>query len=102
MSPSLAPAPRASPTPRRHWYYEDFVREENPAFPTCNLKRFYGLLWKAVPLLRDWHPLHEEAFDRFMQYKQFVPVCGAILLNEACDQVRLLLAIKSPPHRPLS
>lgn len=71
-----------------HWYYEDFVREQNPRFPTCSLKRFFGMLWSAVPLLNEWHEMHEEAFDRFVAYKGFVPVCGAIILNEACDKVR--------------
>lgn len=72
-----------------HWYYEDFVREQNLDFPSCTLKKFYSLLWKAVPLLKDWHALHEKAFEHFMEYKQFVPVCGAILLNRDLDKVRL-------------
>jgi hypothetical protein len=79
-----------------HWYYEDFVREQNPRFPTCSLKRFFGMLWNAVPLLNEWHQMHEEAFDRFVAYKGFVPVCGAIILNEACDKVcRPLLGDKT-------
>jgi mRNA-decapping enzyme subunit 2 len=71
----------------RHWHYEDFVREQNPKFPSCTLKRFFGMLWSAVPLLNEWHEMHEEAFDQFMAYKAFVPVCGAIILNDACDKV---------------
>lgn len=78
-----------------HWYYEDFVREQNPKFPTCSLKRFFGMLWGAVPLLNEWHEMHEEAFDRFVAYKGFVPVCGAIILNEACDKVLLVKGWKN-------
>lgn len=37
--------------------------------------------------MKDWHALHEKAFDHFMEYKQFVPVCGAILLNWDLDKV---------------
>lgn len=70
-----------------HWYYEDFVREQNPRFPSCSLKRFFGMLWENVPLLNEWHEMHEEAFDRFIAYKGFVPVCGAIILNSECDKV---------------
>ncbi|KAG8852340.1 mRNA-decapping enzyme subunit 2 [Serendipita sp. 411] len=78
-----------------HWYYEDFVREQNHAFPSCTLKKFFGLLWGAVPLLNEWHEMHEEAFDRFIAYKAFVPVCGAIILNEACDKVVLVKGWKN-------
>jgi mRNA-decapping enzyme subunit 2 len=45
------------------------------------------MLWNAVPLLNEWHEMHEEAFDRFIAYKGFVPVCGAIILNPTCDKV---------------
>ncbi|CCA77921.1 related to decapping enzyme [Serendipita indica DSM 11827] len=78
-----------------HWYYEDFVREQNPSFPTCTLKKFFAMLWGAVPLLNEWHEMHEEAFDRFIAYKGFVPVCGAIILNEACDKVVLVKGWKN-------
>ncbi|CAG8615305.1 22403_t:CDS:2 [Cetraspora pellucida] len=43
-----------------HWFYEDFVREQNPTFAD------------------------------FMQYKIRVPVCGAIMLNDTMDQCVLV------------
>ena len=64
------------------------------------------MLWGAVPLLNEWHQMHEEAFDRFIAYKGFVPVCGAIILNEACDKVghepraSICLAKHTPIGRP--
>lgn len=75
-------------TPRRHWYYEDFVREENRAMPSLPLKKFSAMLFRACPMLRQWTHDHEVAFDNFMQYKTRVPVCGAVMLNDALDKVR--------------
>jgi hypothetical protein len=70
-----------------HWFYEDFIREENPKFPSLPLKKFSAMLFHACPLLRQWSNDHEHAFNTFMQYKTRVPVCGAIMLNEAWDKV---------------
>jgi hypothetical protein len=74
-------------TYRRHWFYEDFIREENPKFPSLPLKKFSAMLFHACPLLRHWSHDHERAFDTFMQYKTRVPVCGAIMLNETWEKV---------------
>ncbi|CAJ0908665.1 26_t:CDS:10 [Entrophospora sp. SA101] len=54
-----------------HWFYEDFVREQNPSLPSFTLK-------------------HEKAFGDFMKYKIRVPVCGAIMLNSTMDKVLLV------------
>lgn len=75
------------PTPR-HWFYEDFIREQNPAFPSLPLKKFSAMLFHACPLLHQWSNDHENAFNMFMQYKTRVPVCGAIMLNDSWDKVR--------------
>ena len=72
----------------RHWYYEDFIREENPRFPSLPLKRFTEMLFKSCPLLSDWAECHEEAYSEFLKYKTRVPVCGAIMLNDKWDKVR--------------
>lgn len=72
----------------RHWFYEDFVREENPKFPSYPLKKFSAMMFNACPLLQQWSHDHETVFTTFMQYKTRVPVCGAIMLNAAWDKVR--------------
>ncbi|KZW02218.1 DCP2-domain-containing protein [Exidia glandulosa HHB12029] len=78
-----------------HWYYEDFVREENRALPSLPLKKFSAMLFRACPMLRQWTHDHEVAFDNFMQYKTRVPVCGAIMLNDAMDKCILVKGWKS-------
>ena len=70
-----------------HWFYEDFIREENPKFPSLPLKKFSEMLFQACPLLHRWSGDHEGAFNHFMQYKTRVPVCGAIMLNDTWDKV---------------
>lgn len=74
----------------RHWFYEDFIREENPKFPSLPLKKFSAMLFHACPLLHQWSHDHEQAFNNFMQYKTRVPVCGAIMLNDTWEKVGVL------------
>ncbi|ETW87197.1 hypothetical protein HETIRDRAFT_377994, partial [Heterobasidion irregulare TC 32-1] len=76
-----------------HWFYEDFIREENSKFPSLPLKKFSEMLFAACPLLHHWD--HEGAFNHFMQYKTRVPVCGAIMLNDSWDKVVLVKGWKS-------
>jgi hypothetical protein len=72
-----------------HWFYEDFIREENSKLPSKNLKSFSLMLFQSCPLLQHWAADHEQAFTTFMEYKIRVPVCGAIILN--ADLNKLLL-----------
>ncbi|KDR84980.1 hypothetical protein GALMADRAFT_233506 [Galerina marginata CBS 339.88] len=78
-----------------HWFYEDFIREENTRLPSLPLKRFSEMLFHACPLLQQWSHDHEQAFNTFMQYKTRVPVCGAIMLNEAMDKCVLVKGWKA-------
>ncbi|KAG0265636.1 mRNA-decapping enzyme subunit 2 [Actinomortierella ambigua] len=76
-----------------HWFYEDFIRVENPSLPSFTLKNFsakYILPLSHCPLLHEWANEHETAFANFMEYKIRVPVCGAIILNEAMDKCILV------------
>ncbi|EKM83889.1 hypothetical protein AGABI1DRAFT_66937 [Agaricus bisporus var. burnettii JB137-S8] len=78
-----------------HWFYEDFIREQNPVFPSLPLKKFSAMLFHACPLLHQWSNDHENAFNLFMQYKTRVPVCGAIMLNSTWDKCVLVKGWKS-------
>ncbi|KAF9328565.1 mRNA-decapping enzyme subunit 2 [Podila minutissima] len=73
-----------------HWFYEDFIRERNPALPSFSLKKFSAKFFQHCPLLHEWSTEHETAFANFMEYKIRVPVCGAIILNEAMDKCILV------------
>ncbi|KAF9299815.1 mRNA-decapping enzyme subunit 2 [Mortierella antarctica] len=76
-----------------HWFYEDFIREQNSSLPSFSLKNFsakYILFRVHCPLLNEWANEHETAFANFMEYKFRVPVCGAIILNETMDKCILV------------
>jgi hypothetical protein len=57
-------------------------------YPSLPLKKFSELLFRSCPLLNRWSADHDAAFEQWQQYKIRVPVCGAIMLNAACDKVR--------------
>ncbi|KAJ3521649.1 hypothetical protein NM688_g8988 [Phlebia brevispora] len=78
-----------------HWYYEDFVREQDPTLPTMTLKRFSNNLFHVCPLLSHWGDDHEQTFQSFLAYKTRVPVCGAIMLNKTWDKCLLVKGWKS-------
>ncbi|EMD42104.1 hypothetical protein CERSUDRAFT_110648 [Gelatoporia subvermispora B] len=79
-----------------HWYYEDFIREQNPSkFPSYTLKTFSEALFRSCPLLNHWANDHDRTFQSFMQYKTRVPVCGAIMLNDTWDKCVLVKGWKS-------
>lgn len=74
-----------------HWFYEDYIREQNPGLASFSLKNFAALLFHHCPVLERWSGNEsEEAFKRFIKYKVRVPVCGGILLNETLDKVLLV------------
>ncbi|KAJ3023112.1 mRNA-decapping enzyme subunit 2 [Thoreauomyces humboldtii] len=78
-----------------HWFYEDFVREENPRLSSFSLKNFCANFFRHCPLLHRWAHDHETAFQNFMEYKVRVPVCGAIILNAKLDKAVLVRGWKS-------
>ncbi|MCJ1242383.1 mRNA-decapping enzyme subunit 2 [Varicellaria rhodocarpa] len=73
------------------WFYEDFIRPLDPQLPSLNLRQFCLLIFQHCPLLSGFSPIHHSAaFSEFLAYKTRVPVRGAIMLNEAMDQVVLV------------
>lgn len=92
----------------RHWFYEDFIRTDRPNLPSFNLKSFSSLFFLSCPLLSHWlNPgssddgdgdngyNYERLWERFMKYKNRVPVCGGILLDSACEHCVLVKGWKS-------
>ncbi|KAJ9086503.1 mRNA-decapping enzyme subunit 2 [Entomophthora muscae] len=69
-----------------HWFYEDFVREQNSSLPGLTLKAFSNRMFQHCPLLHKWSHDHEKYYNDFLTYKLLVPVCGAIILNPTLDK----------------
>lgn len=77
------------------WFYEDFIRPLDPSLPSMSLRDFCHRIFKHCPLLAPFADHHMKAFEEFMEYKQRIPVRGAILLNEAMDSAVLVKGWKS-------
>ncbi|KAF2083971.1 DCP2-domain-containing protein [Saccharata proteae CBS 121410] len=73
------------------WFYEDFIRPLDPTLPSLNLKQFCLAIFQHCPLFAEYTDQHyAAAYSEFLAYKIRVPVRGAILLNEAMDEVVLV------------
>ena len=73
------------------WFYEDFVRPLDPTLPSLSLRAFSMRIFQHCPLFSQWSAQHHtSAFAEFLAYKSRVPVRGAIMLNEAMDEVVLV------------
>ncbi|KAI9759013.1 MAG: ccr4 associated factor [Chaenotheca gracillima] len=73
------------------WFYEDFARPLDPRLPSLSLRSFCLRIFQHCPLLSDFSEYHHlTAFSEFLAYKTRVPVRGAILLNDAMDEVVLV------------
>ncbi|KAI9694196.1 MAG: mRNA-decapping enzyme subunit 2 [Bathelium mastoideum] len=73
------------------WFYEDFIRPLDPSLPSMSLRNFCLRIFQHCPLLSSFSQYHHAtAFSEFLAYKTRVPVRGAIMLNEAMDQVVLV------------
>ncbi|KAK4946750.1 mRNA-decapping enzyme subunit 2 [Elasticomyces elasticus] len=73
------------------WFYEDFIRPLDPSLPSLNLRAFSLRIFQHCPLFSQWSAQHHTtAFAEFLAYKSRVPVRGAIMLNEAMDEVVLV------------
>ncbi|PLW24493.1 hypothetical protein PCASD_03423 [Puccinia coronata f. sp. avenae] len=83
-----------------HWFYEDFVRPNSLLnLPSYHLKTFTALFFEKCEFLTidgaplaGWDP--KTAYEKFMRYKERVPVCGAIMFNEDASQVLLVRGFK--------
>ncbi|KAH8835247.1 Dcp2, box A domain-containing protein [Flagelloscypha sp. PMI_526] len=73
-----------------HWFYEDFVREENPHLKSYSLKEFTATLIKQSDILAHFADNPLALYETFLQYKSRVPVCGAIMLNDKWDSCILV------------
>lgn len=73
------------------WFYEDFIRPQDPDLPSLTLKQFCTHIFEHCPLLSGIPTqLQADPYTEFLDYKTRVPVRGAIMLNQDMDQVVLV------------
>eukprot|EP00124_Ichthyophonus_hoferi_P002439 Ihof_evm7s166 gene=Ihof_evmTU7s166 len=67
-----------------HWFYLDFARDNNTSLPNLDIKKFGFKLLQHVPFLKEHMQTYEDylkIYDDWREYRQQIPVYGAILLN---------------------
>lgn len=64
------------------WFYEDFIRVQNPSLPSMKLKFFVEKLFQACPILNIFSKNMINDLTKFQNYKSGIPVRGAIILNK--------------------
>lgn len=77
------------------WYYEDFVRVQNPSFPSMKLRSFSENLFNVCPLLNIYISDVAAAINHFQSYKSVIPVRGAIILNKKMTKALMVKGWKS-------
>lgn len=78
-----------------HWYYEDFVREENPKMKGMKLREFAALMFNNCSTLKRYRGKVDEIYKKFTNYKFSVPVSGLIILNPKLDKCVMVKGYKS-------
>lgn len=76
------------------WFYEDFIRPLNSVLPSLNMRQFAIKIFQHCPTLEMWKDQPEEVLRLFQDYKNAVPVRGAILLNEDLTELVLVKGMK--------
>ena len=73
-----------------HWFYEDFLREQNPSLPGFKLQAFGHQFFEHCPLLHRYRKSFDEKYDQFVSYKVSIPVYGAVMLSDSCSRCVLV------------
>jgi mRNA-decapping enzyme subunit 2 len=74
------------------WFYDDQYREIWPAsFPHLNLLGFAEKLFSECVLLTPFASKTKEIYETFTRYKNRIPTCGAIILNQNSPPSKVLL-----------
>lgn len=77
------------------WFYEDFVRVENPTLPSMKLKTFAERLVQACPIIKVYSSDIVSDLAKFNSYKSVIPVRGAIILNKKMTKTLMVRGWKT-------
>lgn len=73
-----------------HWFYVDFVQPKDASLPALSLDKFARKMFEQCALLRPHASQTAQILKSFSQYKQKVPVCGAIVFNADMSKVLMV------------
>ncbi|XP_047426302.1 m7GpppN-mRNA hydrolase isoform X3 [Mugil cephalus] len=73
-----------------HWFYLDFCMQNTPGAPHCGIRDFAKAVFHHCPFLLPHGEDVQKVFERWKEYKMGVPTYGAIILDEALENVLLV------------
>jgi mRNA-decapping enzyme subunit 2 len=73
-----------------HWYYEDFVREENKNLRSMKLREFAELTFHRCAALSKYRGKVDGIYKNFLMYKLSIPTAGLVILNPQMDKVLMV------------
>ncbi|XP_072439909.1 m7GpppN-mRNA hydrolase isoform X1 [Chiloscyllium punctatum] len=73
-----------------HWFYLDFYLQNTPGLPQCGIRDFAKSVFNHCSFLLRKGDDVEKILDEWKEYKMGVPTYGAIILDEALENVLLV------------
>ncbi|XP_068605516.1 m7GpppN-mRNA hydrolase [Brachionichthys hirsutus] len=73
-----------------HWFYLDFCLPNTPAAPHCGIRDFAKAVFHHCPFLLPNGEDVQKVLEQWKEYKMGVPTYGAIILDEALENVLLV------------
>ena len=70
-----------------HWFYVDFYVVDQPDLTKFSFKPFAKLMFQHVPDLRRYLDKFDGCIEKWKSYKHNVPTYGAVILDEAMENV---------------
>lgn len=73
-----------------HWFYLDFCMQNTPGLPQCGIRDFAKAVFQHCPFLLPHGEDVQKVIEQWKEYKMGVPTYGAIILDEALENVLLV------------
>lgn len=73
-----------------HWFYLDFCMQNTPGAPHCGIRDFAKAVFHHCPFLLPHGEDVQKVLEQWKEYKMGVPTYGAIILDEALENVLLV------------
>ncbi|XP_071762182.1 m7GpppN-mRNA hydrolase isoform X3 [Centroberyx gerrardi] len=73
-----------------HWFYLDFSMQNTPGLPQCGIRDFAKAVFHHCPFLLPHGEDVQKVIEQWKEYKMGVPTYGAIILDEAVENVLLV------------
>ena len=72
-----------------HWFYEDFIADNNVSLPHFTLKQFATKMFAHSNMFSKMQDSFMSLFNDFSAYRKKIPVFGCCILNPGMDKIAL-------------